>query len=131
MCFVIDYTHAACGHLKKSEIVEACQPAEIFEEDCTLIHLFSVRLMAPSLCVACFRDKEASIDDEYDSEVHTIRQEIAEYEAAQPDTQIRGRAEGSNDPYIAQLEQWIVDAKETRDRQIVWFRDMQGVWGDG
>ena len=132
MCYVIFYTHAECLHNRKFEIIENCEEhCEDEEGTCILIPLHYKEITAPSLCVSCFRAEEAEIDALYQGKVAMIRSKIAEYEAAQTDRQIRGRARGAVDPNVARLERDLVEARELRDREIRNFRDEQDVWGDG
>ena len=79
----------------------------------------------------CFREVEARIDAEYESNAEALRRRIAEYESSLEDMQIRGRAQGASDRIIAELEQKLVIGKQVRDRQIKEFREKQGVWSDG
>lgn len=123
------YVHAECGHDKKSEIAESCK--DVGKETCALIPLIYKQITAPSLCVACFREEEARIDAEYYTRTEWIRCKMAEHEAAQAERQIRGRAQGTVDIYIAMLERESIREKESRDLRIRTFRSEQDVWADG
>ncbi|CAF9943683.1 MAG: hypothetical protein ALECFALPRED_000953 [Alectoria fallacina] len=129
MCYVIYHVHAECRHDKKADIVEACEDFE--RGPCILIPLHFKQVTAPSLCPTCFREEEARIDDEYHTRVKWIRSKMAEHEAAQADRQIRGRAQGLADSYVAMLERELASEKESRDRKIRAFRSEQDVWADG
>lgn len=74
---------------------------------------------------------EASIDNLYESSVEVIRHSIACYEATLEDKQIRGRARGTRDDYVAVLERELVEARKWRYRAIREFRSQQRVWADG
>ncbi|CAD6588804.1 MAG: hypothetical protein ASARMPREDX12_003497 [Alectoria sarmentosa] len=130
MCYAIYHVHAECGHDKKADVVESCEDSE--GGMCILIPIHFKQVTAPSLCLACFREEETRIDDEYHIRVKWIRSKMAEHEAAQPDRQIRGRAQGlADDGYVAMLERELVGVKESRDRMIRAFRCEQDVWADG
>ena len=129
MCWGVQYTHTECQHDRKTEIVEYCQDSD--QGTCILIPVHFTQITAPSLCVSCFREEEAKIDAHYQKKGEVIRSKMVEYEAAQTDRQIRGRARGAMDPNIARLEQDLVEAREWRDRAIKVFRFEQGVWADG
>ena len=129
MCWGVQYIHAECQHDRKTEIVEHCEDSD--QGTCILIPVHFMQITAPSLCVSCFREDEAKIDARYHGKVEVIRSKMVEYEAAQTDRQIRGRAQGTTDPNIAQLERDLVEAKKWRDRAIKVFRFEQGVWADG
>ena len=45
--------------------------------------------------------------------------------------QIRGRAQGTRDGFVAAQERELVEARERRDRAIREFRRQQNVWADG
>ena len=74
---------------------------------------------------------EASIDNLYESSVKAIRDSIACYEGTQEDKQIRGRARGTRDGYVAGLERELVEARDQRYMAIREFRSRQNVWADG
>lgn len=129
MCYVIYHTHNECEHDRKVEVIEFCENSE--EGTCVHIPVHFKRINSPSLCVSCFREEEAKIDAVYNARSEVLRRSIAEHEAAQADTQIRGRAQGPVDRYIAQLERELVGERESRDLMIQMFRSEQGVWADG
>lgn len=129
MCYLIHHVHAECGHQKKIETIEFCSAFD--QGTCAAVPISFQQITAPSLCVSCFRQKEAGIDAEYHGRVETNRRRIAEYEATLADMQVRGRARASHDDYIAELELNTVAAKRYRDVKIQIFRHEQGVWGDG
>ena len=129
MCYGIYHTHSQCGHDKIIEIIDYCEDFE--KGTCMLIPIHFKLITAPSLCISCFREKEANIDALYHGKVQMTRSKIAEYEAAQAERQIRGRARGTVDPNVAKLEQDLVEAGEWRKREIKKFRVEQDVWADG
>lgn len=129
MCYAIYYVYAECGHDKKLEIVEFCE--DFGARTCMLIPVCFKQVDAPSLCVSCFREEEAMIDAKYDAMVELIRGKMTDYEAAQANRQIQGRAQGTVDSYLAQLERDLADAKKLRDLEIRSFRTEQDVWADG
>lgn len=129
MCLGIIHTHSQCQHDRKYEVIEYCE--KFVDGNCALVPIHFKQITAPSLCISCFRKEEAKIDDLYHDNVKMIRIKIVEYEAVQTDRRIRGRAQGSVDPNIAQLEQSLVEARRWRDWQIHSFRFEQNVWGDG
>ena len=128
MCHVVYHIYDDCQHEKKTEIIERC---EDFDRGCRIIPVHLVEITAPSLCVRCFREVEARIDAEYEFNREHLRRRIIEYESNQEDRQIRGRAQGTNDEYVAELELRLLVWKRVRDRQIKEFREKQGVWADG
>ena len=129
MCHTISHIHRQCGHPQKHEIIQLCSSSD--HETCTLLPILVNQVDAPSLCISCFREVEASIDSLYESIVKANRASIACYEGTQEDKQIRGRAQGTCDDYVAALERELVEAREWRDRAIREFRSQQNVWADG
>lgn len=129
MCYTVYHTHAECGHNKKVEIFERCEYSE--GGTCVSIPLGVKNVTTPSLCISCFREEEARIDNMYHARVEFIYRKMAEYEATQADRQIKGRAQRTVDGYIAQLERDLKDAKKERVSGIRTFRTQQGVWADG
>ena len=129
MCYTISHIHRQCGHPQKHEIIQLCSSSN--HETCSLHPLLVTQVDAPSLCISCFREVETGIDDLYESIVKAIRVSIACYEETQEETQIRGRAQGTRDGYVAGQERELVEARERRDRAIGEFRRQQGVWADG
>lgn len=129
MCYVVIHIHDDCQHERKTDIIERCEESESSTCSQSPIHL--VEITAPSLCVACFREVEARIDADYEINAEALRRKIIEYELAQEERQIRGRAQGASNEYISELEQKLMVGKRVRDRQIKEFRERQRVWADG
>ena len=130
MCRGYAYVHFECRHEKKFKILQYC-PEHTRGGQCTLDAVQYRKVTSPSLCVSCFRAKEAEIDASYHTRVGQIRRHMAEHEATQDELQVRGRAQGAVDDKMAQFERDIVLAKEGRDARIRSFRQQQNVWGDG
>ena len=131
MCRGIHYIHAACNHTKKFLVIEACNFVNGTAcANLTTIHI--VRIAAPSLCVGCFRQKEAGIDAEYETSKRELQEEIARadvlFARGYVHTQQSFVAVTS---YRAECEDNILHAKASRDVSIRLFRQEQGVWGDG
>ena len=129
MCHTISHIHRQCGHPQKHEIIQSCSSSD--HETCPLLPILVNQVDAPSLCISCFREVEASIDSLYESIVKAVRCSIAYYEGTLEDRQIRGRAQATSDGYVAVLERELVEARERRDSAIREFRSQQNVWADG
>lgn len=123
------YTHIECQHHRKVKLVERCET--FAGGNCVCLPVCIKKITAPSLCVSCFREEEADIDATYYAKIESINRTIAEHEAKQAERQIRGRAQGATDMFIAYLEQEIKDVKKERELEIKEFRTQQGVWADG
>ena len=129
MCYGILQRHDKCGCGKEPKVVDFCEDSQ--SGTCTLIPIHIKRITVPSLCIKCFREEEARIDDRYHEMVALISSKIADYEAAQSEIQIRGRSQGAADETVVRLERELLKARKWRYRAIQVFREDQGVWADG
>lgn len=133
MCLGVHFVHEQCQHLKKFNVVEACNQAT--RAGCTnLTTLHVITITAPRLCVSCFRQKEAEIDAEYEAVKRNMKDEIARvdlrFTVSAWGRLTEGQARNLRG-YREECEDNVVQAKAARDLSIRLFRQRQGVWGDG
>ncbi|CAF9926318.1 MAG: hypothetical protein ALECFALPRED_003416 [Alectoria fallacina] len=77
MCLGIQHVHACCHHAKNFDVVEPCHNSATSTACTNLTTLHVITINAPALCVACYREKEAMIDAEYENIKRDLESEIA------------------------------------------------------
>lgn len=89
-------------------------------------------ITAPALCVRCFRQKEATIDAQYETIRQELQREIARIDESLTTALVTtGQGSIALEHYRSECKDNIAQAKASRDLSIRVFREEQNVWGDG
>lgn len=139
MCKGISWIHNDCGHEKKFEVIPGmhCEVyMEIAIEDrhtlgCgNLIVIHSNTIVAPALCVSCFRRVEDGVWDQCDREIVLFQDDLDTVNAAlvgEPHPSARKDLEAQRQEFMDVIK----DLQIERKMAIADFRSRQGVWADG
>ena len=135
MCQVIMWVHAKCDHPKKFEAIPGgrCshyegQEGGLCSDETVAVH--TNKIIAPSLCVTCFRKVEDEIEAEADQKAIPIVRELGRLELSLErlsDAQTRKSIIQDREELLDELRDYKLECKFA----IANFRSIQGVWADG
>lgn len=126
--------HVKCGHGRKYEKVPGGLCHSYNGEDGGRCRVMQVvhenHIVAPSLCVACFRQVENDICEQWNPNIRGINRQLLQLKKDYKEGQSPLTGEEFLD-LCKEYEGEVVDLKIGRKVAIASFRSQQGVWADG